>query len=293
MDLTGDLAAFADEVGATGPVTPLGGNTQWRVESPPHRVVRAPAGIVAHEPAELTVRVRAGTPVAELAAALAEHGQMVPLDPADPEGATVGGVLAEGDSGLRRLRYGAVRDTLLEVRYVSADGRIVKAGGPVVKNVSGFDLCRLLVGSKGTLGVIAEVVLRLRPIPVVSRWLMGRADPFLLRRQLAQPSSILWDGTMTWVLLEGHPADVTAEAAVIGRGFVDVAGPPRLPGHRVSRRPSELPGLAGQFVAEVGVGTVHVPEPEGPLALERVDLHRRVKELFDPTNRLNPGRLVA
>jgi glycolate oxidase FAD binding subunit len=292
VDLSSDLAAFADEVGATGPVTPLGGNTQWRVSSPPHRVVRAPAGIVTHEPAELTVRVRAGTPVAELAAALAEHGQMVPLDPEDPERATVGGVLAEGASGLRRLRYGAVRDTLLEVRYVSADGRLVKAGGPVVKNVSGFDLCRLLVGSKGTLGVIAEVVLRLRPVPTVTRWLMGRGDPFLLRRRLAQPSSILWDGAMTWVLLEGHPADVAAEAAVIGGGFVDVAGPPRLPAPRVSLRPSDLRSLTGEFVAEVGVGTVHVPEPADAAAPERVDLHQRVKELFDPTNRLNPGRLV-
>jgi NAD dependent epimerase/dehydratase family enzyme len=83
---------------------------------------------------------------------------MVPLDPVDPERATVGGVLAVGESGIRRLRYGPVRDTVLEVRFVNAAGKVVKAGGPVVKNVTGYDLCRLLVGSVGTLGFLAEVV---------------------------------------------------------------------------------------------------------------------------------------
>jgi FAD/FMN-containing dehydrogenase len=162
MGVTGTaLAAFADEVGTHGHVVPVGGGTHWAAVGEGRRV-RAPAGVVAYEPAEMTVRVRAGTTVAELDAVLAEHGQMVPLDPADPTRATVGGVLAEGVSGIRRLRWGPVRDTVLEVRYVSAEGRVVKSGGPVVKNVSGFDLCRLMVGSRGTLGVLAEVVLRVQ-----------------------------------------------------------------------------------------------------------------------------------
>jgi glycolate oxidase FAD binding subunit len=203
----------------------------------------------------------------------------------------VGGVLAEGRSGLRRLRYGPVRDTLLEARYVSAEGRVVKAGGPVVKNVSGFDLCRLLVGSKGTLGVLAEVVLRAWPIPAATRWLMGRADPFEARRTLHRPSSILWDGTTTWVLLEGDPADVAAEAGALGRAFVDVGGPPALPSHAASTRPRDLRGLTGRFLAEVGVGTVHLHEPVAPPAPG--PLHRRVKDLFDPAGRLNPSRRVA
>ncbi|MDQ1445316.1 MAG: glycolate oxidase binding subunit, partial [Acidimicrobiaceae bacterium] len=252
------------------------------------RQVRAPAGIVAYEPAEMTVRVRAGTVVAELDEALAAHGQMVVLDPAVPGAATVGGVLAAGESGLRRLRYGPVRDTLLEARFVSAEGRMVKAGGPVVKNVSGFDLCRLLVGSRGTLGVLAEVVLRLQPRPAVSRWLMGAADPFAVRRRLYRPSSVLWDGEITWVLLEGHPSDVSAEASALGRGFVDAVGPPPRPAHRWSMRPSALPALAasasdGAFVAEVGVGTVHRDRPQ---PVRPVDpLHERVRALFDPGRR--------
>src|SRR4051794_37097087 len=228
----GAVEAFAAEVGDSDPVTCVGGRTQWHVggePAPGTREVSAPTGIVSFEPAEMTVRVRAGTTVAELDAALAEGGQMVPLDPPHPLRATVGGVLAVGHSGIRRLRYGPIRDTLLEARYVGADGRVVKAGGPVVKNVSGFDLCRLLVGSLGTIGILAEVVLRAQPRPAASQWLAGVADPFAVRGRLFRPSSILWDGSRTWGLLEGHPADVASEAAVLGGAFEPVSGPPPLP----------------------------------------------------------------
>ncbi|HEV7888969.1 MAG TPA: FAD-binding protein [Acidimicrobiales bacterium] len=301
-----DLSAFITEVGAAGPVVPVGGGTHWTPVGDGRRV-RAPDGIVSYEPAEMVVRVGAGTTVAALDEALAAAGQMVPLDPADPQRATVGGVLAAGGSGLRRLRYGPVRDTLLEARYVSAEGRLVKAGGPVVKNVSGFDLCRLLVGSRGTLGVLAEVVLRVQPRPRVTRWLMGAGDPLAARRRLFRPSSILWDGEMTWVLLEGDAVDVAAEAGALGAGFVDVQGPPALPPHPWSLRPSDLRDLSprvstgtvpvetrvggARFVAEVGIGTVHREDPQPPRPID--PLHQKVKDLFDPTNRLNPGVRVA
>src|SRR4051794_831612 len=226
-----DLDVFAKEVGDHGPVTCVGGRTQWDVGgavSTDVREVHAPSGVVTFDPAEMTVRVRAGTTVAEVDAALAAGGQMVPLDPVDREHATVGGVLAVGHSGLRRLRYGPVRDTLLEARFVNAGGKLVKAGGPVVKNVTGFDLCRVLVGSVGTLGFLAEVVLRAQPLPAVRRWLVGEDDPFAVRHRLFRPSSILWDGTRTWVLVEGHEADVAAEAAALGTAFTAVAEPPSL-----------------------------------------------------------------
>jgi len=203
-------------------------------------------------------------------------------------------VLAVGHSGLRRLGWGPLRDVLLEARYVSAEGRLIKAGGPTVKNVSGFDLCRLLVGSLGTLGLMAQVVLRCRPLPVVSRWLAGETDPFALLRQLYRPSSILWDGTTTWVLLEGHAADVSDQARVAG--LPDVEGPPALPRRgRLSLRPSELRSLTGTFVAEIGVGTVHTAEPAPPRPLEPevAELNRRVKAAFDPPGRLSPGRRTA
>ena len=296
MDLT--LTRFAEEVGADDPVVCVGGRTQWGVgggADPAAREVRAPVGVVQHEPEEMIVRCRAGTPVAELDAALRERGQTVALPAWD--GATVGGVLAVGRSDVRRLRTGPVRDTLLEATYVSAEGRLVKAGAPVVKNVSGFDLCRLLVGSLGTIGILGEVVLRVVPVPTAVRWLCSHvADPFEVRRRLHRPSSILWDGTSTWVLLEGDTADVDAERAVLGPTFADADGAPPLPtGGRRSLRPSELRLLSGgEFVAEIGVGVVHTAEPTPPAALDpsTVELHRRIRALFDPTGRLNPGRSV-
>jgi glycolate oxidase FAD binding subunit len=186
-----------------------------------------------------------------------------------------------------------VRDTVLEVRYVGADGAVVKAGGPTVKNVSGFDLCRLLVGSLGTLGLLAEVVLRTRPLPPAELWLAGPADPFELVARLHRPAAVLWDGATTWVLLDGHAADVAAQARLTG--LAEAGGPPDLPPHRWSLRPAELasvPGSGGRFVAEVGVGIVHCdalapPRPAEPAVVE---LHRRVKARFDPTGRLAPGR---
>ncbi|HKE72971.1 MAG TPA: FAD-binding protein [Acidimicrobiales bacterium] len=298
--MTTAAEAFAAEVGPAeaGPVAAEGGRTQWSagVVDPAAadgaRPVGAPAGVVAVEAADMTVRVGAGTPVTDLDAALAEVGQAVAL-PSWP-GATVGGVLAVGHSGLRRLGWGPVRDTVLEVRYASAEGRVIKAGGPTVKNVSGFDLCRLLVGSLGTLGLLAEVVLRTRPAPAVERWLAGEADPFPLQHRLHRPAAVLWDGATTWVLLDGHPADVEAEAALAG--LPDAAGPPDLPPHRWSLRPSELAGLpadgGGPFVAEVGVGVVHrsSPAPARPVDPAVAELHRRLKSTFDPTGRLGPGR---
>lgn len=298
------LSAFAEEVGTEGAVAAVGGRTQWGIGGLPHpsvRLVRAPAGVVSYQPEEMIVRVRAGTTLAELGAALAERGQMVPLDAVAPDRATVGGVLAVGQGGLRRLRWGPPRDYLLEARYVSAEGRLIKAGGPVVKNVSGFDLCRLLVGSLGTLGLLGEVVLRVQPEPAARRWLRSDdADPFSVFRRLYRPSSVLWDGRCTWVLLEGHPADVEEQATALGRGFVAVDGPPATPGgERRSLRPADLAGLGvalppGGFLAQVGVGVAHLVEgatlPEAEPQPSTLDLNRRVKELFDPGGRLSPGR---
>jgi glycolate oxidase FAD binding subunit len=286
-----DLNDFAEEVGSHDRVTCVGSRSRWSVgglAEPDAREVRAPAGIDRIEPEEMIASCGAGTSVDALRAALAERGQLVCL----PAGGSVGGVLAVGRSDVTRLGRGPVRDTLLQARVVNAAGRVVKAGGPTVKNVSGFDLCRLFVGSLGTLAFLGDVILRTRPRPSVSQWFTGHdgADPFALFGALYRPTSLLWDGQTTWVLLEGQARDIREQAEA--NRLMEAEGPPPLPAHRRSMRPAELRELTGTFVAEIGVGLVHRPEPAPPRDPGEVivEVHRRLKERFDPTGRLNPGR---
>ncbi|MEM8903187.1 MAG: FAD-binding protein [Actinomycetota bacterium] len=292
IDRPADLDELVAAVGSAGLVVALGSGSHQDVGGVPDAAARrvvAPAGVRSYDPAEMTVRCSAGTTVAELDEVLGAAGQMCPLDPVDRT-RTVGGVLGLGRSGPRRLRHGPIRDLVLQVRFVSAWGELSTAGGPTVKNVSGFDLCRLLVGSLGTLGVLGEVVLRCLPRPPEARWFAGTADPFALRDRLHRPSSILWDGTTTWLLLEGSAAEVRAEATVAG--LDEVAGPPPMPSAgRRSVRPRELRDLRGSFLAEVGVGVVHLDGPvAGRPAPAEVLLHDEVKRLLDPDGRFAPGR---
>ncbi len=286
MDLTID--EFAAAVGADEPVTITGLGTRGGPVAGV-RTVNAPCGIEWVEPAEMTIACGAGTPVDDIDEALGAHGQRVAI----PPGGTVGGALAVGRSGLRRLGYGPCRDTVLQMRYVSAAGKVVKAGGPTVKNVSGFDMCRLLVGSRGTLGFIGDLILRTRPIARFERWYAGDGDPWAIRERLYRPVSVLWDGARVWALLEGERSDVEGQAA--SAGLAEAAGPPPLPdGGRWSLPAAELAALraepAGSFLAEIGVGIVHHhrPAPTRPADPAVVELHRRIKHQFDPAGRLNP-----
>jgi glycolate oxidase FAD binding subunit len=312
--VTQAVTAFAAAVGRAGPVRVAGGRTHWNVGgvAPPGvREVVAPAGVVAHEPAEMVVRVGAGTTLAELRAAVHAGGQDVALEAEDPARATIGGILAVGRGGYRRLGWGPVRDTVLEVTAVSAGGEVVRAGAPLVKNVTGFDLCRLWVGSLGTLALLGEVVLRCRPrVDAEKWWVSDIADPFAVAAALYRPLSVLWDGSRTWVGLAGYATDIDAQAAaVLGPRFEPVAGPPPRPGTRRRSRPPgslrTLPAEAGAvggpggWLAEVGVGIVHCTSevavglaPRTAPAAAVVALHQSLKARFDPEGRLNPGRSV-
>ena len=163
------------------------------------------------------MRVRAGTPVDELHAALRRAGATHAARRARRHGRRRRSTVGEND--IHMLGRGTLRSSVLQIRYVSAEGRIVNGGGPTVKNVTGFDLPRLFVGSLGTLGLLAEVILRTNPIPAAIAVARGRRRRSV--RRVSTPcngrAAVLWNGDRTWVLLEGHRADIDAERAVLGR----------------------------------------------------------------------------
>jgi glycolate oxidase FAD binding subunit len=151
-------------------ILPRGGGTKTDLSSPLDGEtlidVAGLSGMVEYEPGEFTFTALAGTPIAEIAATLAENGQFLPFDPPLVEaGATLGGTVAAGLSGPGRYRYGGVRDFILGVRYVDGTGEAVRMGGKVVKNAAGFDVPKLMVGSLGAFGVLVELTFKVFPEP--------------------------------------------------------------------------------------------------------------------------------
>jgi glycolate oxidase FAD binding subunit len=157
-------------------VIPRGGGTKLDWGNPPSRadVILSTTKlhrVVEHAWSDLTVTVEAGCTVADLQRTLAQHGQRLAIDVLWPERATVGGILATNDSGALRLAYGGLRDLVIGITLVLADGTIAKSGGKVVKNVAGYDLPKLATGAMGTLGVVTQASFRLHPLPRNARTL--------------------------------------------------------------------------------------------------------------------------
>ncbi|TDC56591.1 FAD-binding protein [Jiangella ureilytica] len=139
--------------------------------------ITAMSGLISYNPTDMTVAVQAGMPFATLQGTLAQNAQWVALDPARAaEGATVGGLLATADAGPVRHTFGSLRDCVIGVTVVLADATVARSGGHVIKNVAGYDLAKLFHGSLGTLGVLAEVILRLRPRPAATATLAVPCD---------------------------------------------------------------------------------------------------------------------
>ena len=166
------VMAFASAEGVK--VVPWGSGTKMALGGIPERVdlvlvLSRLKGVVDYEPADITATFRAGTLLKEAQAVLGGHGQFIALDPPHADLATLGGILATNSSGPRRLRYGASRDLVVAIRVVHADGKVTKGGAKVVKNVTGYDMNKLYIGSLGTLGVIVEVSFRLHPLPKVEK----------------------------------------------------------------------------------------------------------------------------
>ena len=187
-------------------------------------------GIVAHVPADLTVTVAAGTRFTDVRATLARAGQLLPLDPPHADEATIGGIVAANSTGFWRGRYGGVRDLLIGTTVVLGDGTVARSGGRVVKNVAGYDLGKLFVGSFGTLGVIVECTFKVLPRPPVTAGARARfargADTFAtadaIVRTSARPAAVaithVSDGS--WDLLlhaDGDAAPVARTLDILSR----------------------------------------------------------------------------
>src|ERR687898_1767744 len=220
-------------------VSPRGGGTKTGLGNPPRQVdlILSTARmdeIIEHVPGDQIVRAQAGLKLQDLQESLAESDQMLGIDPPE-EGATIGGIVAANASGPRRLRYGTVRDLIIGIKLVLADGTVAKAGGKVVKNVAGYDLSKLFCGSLGTLGMVAEVIFRLHPLPAAAAVVTvqvdtpeqaGKAVQRLLRSPL-EPSAVElvvdewgWPGRLTVVfegIQPGVEAQATAAASLLGQ----------------------------------------------------------------------------
>ncbi len=233
---TGEAAELLRADGRVAQIRGAGTKREWGL--PPHGVeltvqTAGLQGVVEHVAGDLIVVVRAGTPMAQLQAQLATAGQQLALD-TEP-GATVGGTVAANTSGPRRLAYGTVRDLLIGVTIVRADGAVARAGGKVVKNVAGYDLGKLFTGSAGTLGLITECAFRLHPLPSQSTYLRCRpADPVaaaaLIRGSQLVAAAIEVEAAPGGepelaVLFEGTPARAEMAQSLVG-GELSPTAPP-------------------------------------------------------------------
>ncbi|MFT3790412.1 MAG: glycolate oxidase subunit GlcE [Rudaea sp.] len=192
---------------------------------------RVHRGVVDYEPSELVITARCGTPLAEIETALAQHGQFLPFEPpifhAD---ATIGGVIAAGLSGPRRASAGAARDFVLGAHLLDAHGELLRFGGQVMKNVAGFDVARLLCGSLGVLGLIAQVSLKALPRPreeVTLRFECNDAEALaMFHRWRAQPlpiSATCWHDGIASVRLSGSSSALRAACAALGGTMINEA----------------------------------------------------------------------
>ena len=288
--------------------------------------------VASYEPAEMLAAIEAGMRVGDLQTMLAEGGQEWPVDA--PHDATVGGVIAAGVSSFRRLRVGHVRDTVVELELVTGDGRLIRSGARTVKNVTGYDIHRLATGSLGTLGVIVQAALKLRPLPQVRRRITAVGNGLELGSRFLEriplPAAVLAEPERASVWLEGWVEEVEEQtgaartvttdlliddepqpfdpSAIRTQVVVEAAVAPSRIAHvvwgrddwtalmgigivwfglstgggelaRIRDRVAEAGGMGPVIKGPGGPGTTHVPAPE---------VHRRLKDAFDPAGILAP-----
>lgn len=178
--------------------------------------------VVDYPARDMTITVEAGIRIEDLAAALRQEHQRLPIDVPQPHRATLGGIIACNVSGAHRLGLGTLRDYIIGISAIDAAGNLFKAGGRVVKNVAGYDLCKVLNGSLGTLGLITQVTLKLRPVPEAARWLWAGFSTFSDINAVLE--KLLHSGTRP-VAIEVLDSSAAAEIAAEARTTLPVNGP--------------------------------------------------------------------
>lgn len=286
-----DILAAASREGQA--VIPVGGGTMRSWGNPPRAyhlalTTQHLSGIVEYNPADLTVVARAGTTLDALDQALRAHEQYLPLDVPFPERATLGGALAANASGALRTAYGSARDMVIGMRMALPSGQVARSGGRVVKNVAGYDLAKLFIGSFGTLGVIVEVALKVYPRPRTMRTLVLTTPDLPMALALAARLRTLGPGLLALALVNSSLArelamDRPAVIAAVGgteRAAAELAAVVRVEAERAAAgvqdqgAGSELlatlrdfPGSAGARISTLPtrVGEAFDLAPEHPM----------------------------
>ena len=290
--------------------------------------------VIAYDPAEMLAVVEAGIRIGDLRRVLAEGGQEWPADASDD--ASVGGTIATAPSSPRRLRMGPLRDTVVEMKLVTGDGRLVRSGARTVKSVAGYDVHRLATGSLGTLGAIVQVAVKVRPLPKARRMVRTSEGGALAGRRILDavplPSAVVATPDRVEIALEGWPEEIEEQTAAVrsAAGNVEVAENEGIQGSEaitattvveVAVPPSKLEAVLDgeadwRALMGVGIAWVGLPDPgERLTALRRrvaeaggiapvihgpgglgdapvpaLEVHRRLKDAFDPARILAPGR---
>jgi FAD/FMN-containing dehydrogenase len=269
--------------------------------------------VLQHTPEDMTVTVESGVTLAELQAALGRRGQWLPIDPVSPERTTVAVLLSENLSGPRRYGFGTIRDHLIGLEVALADGRLIHSGGKVVKNVAGFDLLKLFVGARNTLGFVVEATFKLLPLPASEYFVQSRSGSLEDCRRVIDAAL---DSELTPAVLDCFNLDDGQKGGAVVLGFsgtydevdwqlsrasgLGFTEPATLDYERqfwmdtpvapqcVSVLPSRLTAAlrdlqARQFVARAGNGVIYhrsgLTPPQRP---EQSNVFRRVKDIFDP-----------
>ncbi|MFT7592810.1 MAG: glycolate oxidase FAD binding subunit [Paracoccaceae bacterium] len=292
---------------AVGPLTVRGGGTRGVSVAGDELSTAGLSGLSLYEPGALTLVAGAGTPLAEIEAVLAADSQRLAFEPMDHRGLlgsagepTIGGVVAGNVSGPRRVQVGAARDFLLGVRFVDGTGQVIKNGGRVMKNVTGYDLVKLMAGSWGTLGVISEVAFKVLPVPPTQATLRLEGLDFVgavraMSAALGSPFEVTgagFDGSAVLIRIEGFAESVdyragrladllapfgavsrvetTDQSAAIWKAVRDVGAFHGVPGDvwRISVKPSDAPALVARLdtdnvVLDWGGGLIWALMPEG------------------------------